>query len=215
MKKNIVILGGGGHAKVVIDAIKRAGRFKIYGVVDASLSKDKSVLGVKVLGDDSILPGLFKKGVKFAFIGIGSIGNCSLRKRLYHELTEIGFKLPTIIHPKAVVASDVKTGDGTFIAAGAIVNPGTKIGKNVIINTRSSVDHDCVIGDFVHIAPGVTLSGSVNIDDETHIGTGASVIQGIKIGKNCVVGAGVTVRYDVTNDRKHFGATIVEANAKE
>jgi UDP-perosamine 4-acetyltransferase len=88
-------------------------------------------------------------------------------------------------------------GEGTFIAAGAIVNPGTKIGRNVIINTSASVDHDCEIGDFVHIAPGVTLSGGVKVGNETHIGTGANVIQYVKIGEKCMVKAGTLLSQDL------------------
>lgn len=194
MERQIILIGGGGHARVVIDAIQCGKKFKICGIVDPALRKGDTVLGIPVIGDDSILPKIFKEGVKYAFIAVGSIGNCSVRKKIYDNLKKIGFQLPFIVHPKVVIAKDVELGEGTFVAAGVVINPGAKIGKNVIVNTRSSIDHDCSIGDSVHIAPGVTLSGGVIVKDETHIGTGASVIQYISIGKRNMIPAGYVVR---------------------
>ena len=204
-KENILLAGGGGHCKVVIDAIERAGFYNIFGIVDPGIRKGDNVLGIPVIGDDGALSGFFKRGIRYAFISVGSVANCNARKTLYKKLKDIGFDLPVIIHPKAVVAPDVKIGEGTFIAASSAVNPGTVIGKNVILNTRSSVDHDCVIDDFVHIAPGVTLSGGVKIGSGTHVGTGASVTQYLKIGKDCVIGAGTTLRHDMKKKSRNFG----------
>lgn len=203
--KKIVLVGGGGHCKVAIDAIRKADNFEIDGVVDARLKKGKKILEVPVIGNDDILPKRYSKGVKYAFIAIGSVGDCTLRKALYKKIIKLGFKIPCIIHPKAVVAADVKIGEGTFVAAGAVINPGTKIGRNTIINTSSSIDHDCQIGDFVHIAPGTTLSGGVKVGDETHIGTGANIIQYLTIGKKCVVGAGTTVRHNIKAETRFLG----------
>lgn len=194
MERRIILIGGGGHAKVVIDAIQCGKKFKIWGIVDPALRKGNTVLGIPVIGNDSVLPKIFKEGIKYAFITVGSIGNCSIRKKIYDNLKKIGFKLPIVVHPKAAIAKDVELGEGTFVAAGVVINPGTKIGKNVIVNTHSSVDHDCLIGDFVHIAPGVTLSGGVIVKDEVHIGTGASIIQRINIGKRNMIAAGYVVR---------------------
>ncbi|NQU95467.1 MAG: acetyltransferase [Candidatus Omnitrophica bacterium] len=199
IKEDIVLIGGGGHAKVVIDAVRKVKKIRIYGIVDSKLRKGDSFLGVPILGDDSVLPELFKKGIKKAFIAVGSIGGCSIRKKLYANLKNIGFELPAIKHQGAVIAGDVKIGEGSFVAAGAVINPGVKIGKNVIINTRASIDHDCEIGDFVHIAPGVTLSGGVKIDKETHVGTGANIIQYVKIGKGCLISAGSTIIRNVAD----------------
>lgn len=192
-KKKIMLVGGGGHCKVVIDAIESSGEFKICGIVDPSLPKGKSVLNIEVLGKDDILPELFKKGIEHAFIGVGSIGNCDIRKRIYKNLKDIGFKLPFIIHPKAIVSKYAEIGEGTFVAAGAVINAGTKIGRNAIINTSASIDHDCEIGDFVHIAPGATLSGLVKVRDHVHIGTGASVVHCVTIEKDTFIPAGKLV----------------------
>jgi UDP-perosamine 4-acetyltransferase len=197
MKKKIVLIGGGGHCKVVIDTIRKAKTYEITGIVDSSLKAGSDVAGIKVLGNDDILPQLYDQGIKYAFISVGSIGDCGIRVKLYESLKKTGFELPAIAHPAAVIADDVELGEGTFIAAGVVINPGTKIGKNAIINTSSSIDHDCGIGDFVHIAPGVTLSGGVNIGSRTHIGTGASIVQYKNIGRNQFIKAGNVVSEDL------------------
>ena len=199
-RKKIILVGGGGHCKVIIDAIMSAGVYDIAGVVDPALKIGEQVLGISVLGDDSVLPGLYEKGVKEAVISVGSVGDPALRKKLYSQLKKLGFSLPVVIHPKAVVARDVKIGEGTFLAASVTVNPGTRIGAAAIINTSSSVDHDCSIGDFVHIAPGVTLSGGVQVGGETHIGTGAKVAHYTKIPARKKIKAGDLVYTDFQGD---------------
>lgn len=204
-KKGIVLVGGGGHCKVVIDAIESSGEFDIRGVTDSTLHKGAQVLNIKVLGKDDILPVLFKEGIRHAFITVGSIGNCDLRKKIYANLVKIGFKLPFIVHPKAIVSKYAKLSEGTFVAAGAVINAETKIGKNSIINTSSSVDHDCEIGDFVHIAPGATLSGGVRVGASSHIGTGAKVIQCLNIGKNVFIPAGSLVTENIPDNEKKIG----------
>ena len=200
MKKDIIVIGGGGHCKVVIDAILNIGIYNIRGIVDNKLEPESKVLGISVIGNDDCLPALFKQGIINAFMGVGSVGDCNLRRRLYEKVKTLGFSFPVIVHPQAVVARDVMIGEGTFVAAGAVINPGTIIGKNVIINTRSSIDHDCMISDFVHVAPGVTLSGGIEIGEATHIGTGAKVRQYVKIAKNCLVKMGTIVTRDISDE---------------
>lgn len=198
--EKIVLIGGGGHAKVVIDAIRCKGEYEIYGVVDPKLKKGDSVMGIKIIGGDDILETIFKTGIKNAFVAIGSIGNersVGVRISAVDRLKKIGFSLPAVVHPKAVIAQDVSLGEGTFVAAGAVINPGAKVGRNAIINTNSSIDHDCTIGDFVHVAPGATLSGGVKVGNETHIGTGANITQGVTIEQESLVKAGTLVSRDI------------------
>ena len=205
MREKIILIGGGGHCKVIIDAVKCAGKYEIVGIIDRKLNKNEETLGVPVLGGDELLSDFYKKGVGNAFISFGSVGDCAARKDMYRKIKQMGFKLPVIVHPRAVIAVDVELGEGTFVAASATINSGTKIGKNAIINTSSSIDHDCRIGDLVHIAPGATLSGGVKIGEETHIGTGANLIQYVTIGARCMVGMGLTVRHDIENGAKYTG----------
>lgn len=209
-KKRILIIGGGGHAKVVIDAIRRSRRYDICGILDPNLKEGSMVLGEKVLGPDGMMKKLRDKGVGLAFLGVGSVGDCSLRKKLYAIAKDAGFSFPAIVHDRAVVADGVILDEGTFVAAGAVVNPGTVVGRNAIINTASSVDHDCVIGDFVHIAPGATLSGGVIIGEESHIGTGANIVQCVKIGSRSMVGAGQTIRHDIADGVKSYLPDMVK-----
>lgn len=201
-KQKLIIIGGGGHAKVIIDAVLAGEKYEMYGIIDQKLVVGTKVLGVPVLGTDEILPELYGEGIKNAFMGVGSIGNTSARRTIYEKLKNIGFELPVIIHPKAVVGQEVAFGEGTFVAASATINPGTKIGKNVIINTSSSIDHDCNIGDFVHIAPGAVLCGTVSVGENTHIGIGANIIQSIKIGKDAFIPASRMVKVDWAEGRR-------------
>jgi len=205
MKDKIVLIGGGGHCRVVIDAVRKAGLYEITGIVDSNLPRGEKVLGIEVLGSDGLLQELYNSGTKLAFITVGSTKDCAIRLRLHNMLKKIGFSLPVIVHPNSVIGEGVSADEGTFVAAGVVINTGTKIGKNVIINTSSSIDHDCVIGDFVHITPGVTLSGGVKIGDRAHIGTGANVIQYLNIGKGAFIPAGKTVIKDMGNNEKYSG----------
>jgi len=188
-KENVILIGGGGHGKVVIDAIKKGDEFTVHGIVDTIIPKGESVLGVNVLGNYDMLGELRKKGFKNAFISFGSIGDCSARVEAYNKLKGLGFNLPFIVHPSAIIGNGVVFEEGVFVAAGTVINPESKIGKNAIINTSASIDHNCVIGDYVHVAPGVTLSGKVIIGDGTHVGVGATVVQHLTIGKKCMIKA--------------------------
>ncbi len=202
-KEKIILLGAGGHCKVVIDAIRSQGLYEIQGILSPDQAID-NVLGVPVIGDDSQLEDLFAKGIKNAFVAIGSIGINTVRFEVYQKLKAIGYALPSILHKESIVASNVEIKEGVLVAAGAVINPGAKIGINSIINTSSSVDHDCVVGDFVHIAPGVTLSGGVNVGNQTHIGTGASVTQYLSIGSSVLISAGSIVTKSVSDGELVF-----------
>lgn len=191
--KKIIIVGGGGHGRVMIDAILEQKEFAVSGIIDPRIDKGTSILGIEVLGSDDMIPELFGKGIRYACIGVGSVGDCGARKRIYENLKEIGFTLAVVKHPKAVVAKDVTFEEGAFVAAGAVINTGARIGKNAIINTSSVVEHDCRIGSFVHIAPGAILGGGVIVGDETHIGMGAKIIQSKVIGKKCFIRANSTI----------------------
>lgn len=189
--EKIIIIGGGGHAKVLISILKRINIYEIVGYTDIN-NKDK-ILGVRYLGNDSCLSELFRKGVKNAVLGLGHLKKNKLRKRILMEIQNLNFKFPKIISNTATINEEVEIGCGTVVMDGAIINSGTKIGKFCIINTKSSIDHDCIIGDHTHIAPGVTLSGGVNIGNNVLICAGATIIQNKIIVEGTTVGAGATV----------------------
>jgi len=209
--KELVMVGGGGHAKVLLEILLRSKAYKIVGLTDpkAELIHQK-VLGVPVMGNDQVLPELRRVGVKYAFVGIGSVGrNFARRAATYEKLKRLGFKLPNIIHPTAVIAQGVRLGAGNAILAKAIINAGVCLGNNTIINSGAIIEHDCMIADHVHVATGAMLAGGVEIGEASHIGIGAIIKQGVRIGKNVVVGAGAVVIEDVPE-----GLTVVGLPAR-
>ncbi|GBE39913.1 putative acetyltransferase EpsM [bacterium BMS3Bbin08] len=199
-KAKIILLGGGGHSKVLIELIRMSGEYEITGILDPGLEKGKMISGASVLGGDDLLPELHKKGISDACISLGSVKDNSKRKKLFEIVKETGFSVPCLIHPQAIVSrDDTKISEGVQIMAGAIVQTGSFIGENTIINTGAIVEHDCRVGKHVHICPGAVISGGCTIDEGAFIGAGTTIIQGIKIGKKTVVAAGSLVVNDVSD----------------
>jgi sugar O-acyltransferase (sialic acid O-acetyltransferase NeuD family) len=198
-KYPVIILGAGGHAKVLIDTL-RACSVEIIGVVDTNPDKfGKSILDVPVIGNDDIVIKYKRDAVRLVN-GIGSVGLPTRRKEIFDKFKNVGFTFLQVVHPSAVISPDVKLLEGSQIMAGVVIQPGSQIGKNTIVNTRVSIDHDCLIGDHVHLAPGVTLSGTILIGQGVHIGTGASVINGISIGNYSLIAAGAVVIDNISDN---------------
>jgi UDP-perosamine 4-acetyltransferase len=196
MTKPVVILGGGGHARVVIDALRCAGH-TIAGVIDPKPEVAQTLpQGVTWLGKDLSAA---RTGEVQVAIGVGSldVGDRNPRLRLFREAKAGGFEILTFRHPSAIVAGDVVLGEGAQVMAGAILQTGVRAGINCLVNTGASLDHDCRIGDHVHLAPRVVLSGTVEVGDGAHLGTGAIVIQGVRIGAGAMIAAGAVVTRDV------------------
>ncbi len=195
VSSQMVIAGAGGHAQVVIEAVRTQGRWIVAALTDPLILGQ--VMGVPVVGTDLELPRLRNQGLAAALVGVGSVKRPTLRIRLFARLREIGFVMPSICHIRATVSPTVELGEGTVVLAGSVINPQTTIGRNVIINTASVVEHDCQIGDHVHIAPRAVIGGGAIIGERAHIGMGAIVLQGRKVGENAVVGAGAVVNRDL------------------
>lgn len=196
MTKPVVVLGGGGHARVVIDALRCAG-LAIAGVIDPKPEVAATLPeGVAWLGQDLALA---KPAEVRIAIGVGSIdvGAKNPRPRLFAAAKAAGFEVVSFRHPSAILAGDVALGEGAQVMAGAILQAGVRTGQNCIVNTGASLDHDCRLGDHVHVAPGVVLSGAVEVGDGAHLGTGAVVIQNIRIGAEAMIAAGAVVTRDV------------------
>jgi len=198
--EEIIIVGGGGHAKVVISILKKIGKYKIIGYTD--IKNQGSILGIEYIATDEDINNY---NVSMAAIGIGVLENFKIRYKIISNYIKKGFKFPSILSPDAIINEDVTIGTGTVVMDGVIINSGTDIGNFSIINTRSSVDHDCKIGDFVHIAPGVTLSGGVQIGNNSLIGAGSTVIQYKTIVENCIIGAGSLITKDCLESGKYVG----------
>jgi sugar O-acyltransferase (sialic acid O-acetyltransferase NeuD family) len=195
----ILVLGGGGHAKVLLDLLKQLDA-RVSGVIDPAFPTGFSgVLGQKVLGnDDAVLQ--FKPTDVLLVNAIGSTRPAGARSRIFDYFAGKGYTFATLVHPSAIVCDDTRLGEGAQVMAGAIVQAGARLSANVLVNTGASIDHDCEIGAHVHIAPGAVLSGGVHVGADAHIGTGAVVIQSVRIGERAMIGAGVTVLADVPTE---------------
>ena len=159
------------------------------------------------LGGDAQLEQIFQSGITNAAVGVGYMGNSGLREKLWEQLKQIGFSLPVICDPSAVLAGNVKIGEGSFIGKGSIVNANASVGKMCIINTGAIVEHGCEVGDFSHISVGSVLCGDVKVGAASFVGANATVIQGISIGRGCIIGAGTTIR---KNLKENYMACVRE-----
>lgn len=198
--EKIIILGKGGHAKSVVDAIEREGKYQIAGYIVNDEKIEQKGADYPVIGKDEDLEELFASGIHYAVIGIGYLGKGTLRRKLYEKLKEIGYLLPIVCDPSAVLSKNVEIEEGTFIGKGAIVNAGAMVGKMCIINSGAIVEHDCFVGEFSHIAVGTVLCGDVFVGNDTLVGANATVIQGRRIDSGCIIGAGEVVRKNVVNE---------------
>ena len=186
-----ILLGAGGHAKVVL-SLARALGWDVIGVCDPALSAAHDLQawrGVRVLGTDAALVGV-DPGTVALLNGVGQIPGSSARQELFEEWTARRFRFPVLIHPSASVDPSASLDDGVQVMAGAVIQADASVGRNTIVNTRASVDHDGVIGAHVHVAPGATLCGSVLVGDGAYIGAGATVVQGLQLGRGAFLTAG-------------------------
>jgi sugar O-acyltransferase (sialic acid O-acetyltransferase NeuD family) len=195
-----LILGGGGHAKVLIDSIQASGSIDGFGILDSDPDLwGTKVLGVPVLGTDEMIGELVSQGAQNFIVGLGSVGDNGPRRRLYELGLEHGLSPLDIRHPSAVCSTFASIQPGTLVGPGAVINADAEVRANVILNTGTIVEHDCVIGDHVHVSSGATLAAAVRVGLLAHIGAGATVRQGIRIGEGAIVGAGAVVVRDVAS----------------
>lgn len=197
MDKRLVIIGSGGHGKVIADLAKLNGYREIV-FLDDDINK-KTCGTYPVVGTSKDV----SRYTDWDFVV--AIGNNAVRRRVQTGLIEQGLTVVSLIHPNAVVAEDVQIGEGTVVMAGAVVNPASVIGRGCIINTCASVDHDNCIGDFVHISVGSHLAGTVQIGAETMIGAGAVVSNNIRICGGCMIGAGAVVVRNIEESGTYVG----------
>lgn len=199
----VVLLGGGGHAAVVAEALRT------MGVTVAGIAAPEPPRGALValphFGSDEALP----PGARLAN-GIGAVAPGGPRRAAFERLRRAGFEFLCVVHTAAVVAAGVVLEAGAQVMAGAVIQPGSRLGANALVNTGACVDHDCDLGEHVHIAPRAVLSGGVSVGPGAHVGTGAVVIQGIRLGAGCRVAAGAVVVRDVPD-----GATVMGLPARQ
>lgn len=197
MKKNkprCVILGGGGHARVVLESLLSSQVAIPYAILDANANLwGQTLFKVPIRGSDEKLAEILREGVTTFVVGLGTTGSGAFRKNLFEKALKIGLKPLTIIHPNSIVSQWAKLGEGCQLLPGCVVNAGAVLGKNVIVNTGAIVEHDCQLGDHVHVATGARLASTVIVGPQAHIGVGASIRECLTIGSKAIVGAGAVV----------------------
>lgn len=203
MLPRLLVFGGGGHAKVVIDAADKSDRFsEILLADDAPETWGQSLIGHRVIGGRDALRALAGERPQC----IVAIGHNATRATVAAWLQAHGFELATVIHPSVQLGKGVRIGEGSFLAAGVVVNCDAVLGRNVIVNTAASVDHDCQVGEAVHLAPGCRLCGHVSVGMQSLLGAGVVVIPSVRIGALVLVGAGSTVIADLSNGVRVAGS---------
>ncbi len=214
--KEILIIGAGGHGRVVLDIIRASKEYKPIGFIDNNTHlHGKCIDGLEVLGDFSVIDKTSdNKPVAGAIVAIGDAG---IRRKFSEMVAISGLKLLNAIHPSANIATNVTIGHNVVIAAGALVCAHCQIGNSVILNTGCIVDHESIVANSAHICPGAKLAGRVIVESGAFVGIGATIVQNIRIGTDAVVGAGAVVINDVPPAVTVVGvpATIVKSNLQE
>ena len=205
MKRKILLLGGGGHCKSVLDSIYDLNKYDDIGIIDKQENVGKTILSTLIIGTDADLQSLFDQGYKEAFVTVGSIGDVTLREKLTRVAENIGFRLPTIIDPTSSVSKYSELESGIFVGKQAVINAGSRIENGAIINSGAIVEHDCEIGSYVHISPGSVICGEVKIGEQTHIGAKTVVKQQVVIGRNTTIGMGSLVLKNVRSNIIAYG----------
>jgi UDP-perosamine 4-acetyltransferase len=188
----VIVIGAGGHAKVVIELIVASAKYRIVGLIDKV--KSGVTLGVPVIGTDDDLPRLRQSGIERAFV---AVGDNRRRLTIGRELQKIGFEMVNAISPTAVISSSAGLGAGIAIMSAAVVNADCRIEDFAIVNTGAIVDHDGQIGEASHIGPGCALAGTIKVGRLAFLGAGTTVIPGISIGEGAIVGAGACLIRDL------------------
>ncbi len=200
----IVLLGAGGHARVLVEVLRALGIPVVGYVAEQQEDFGGTLPSLNYFGDDAALMARGPDGVLLVN-AVGSVDVASRRRDVFSRFSKRGFSFATVMHPSAILASDMVIGEGAQIMAGVVVQPRVKVGHNVLLNTRAVIDHDVTLADHVHVATGAVVAGGVDIGEASHIGTGATIIQGIRIGREALVAAGAVVVKDVPDGGRVAG----------
>lgn len=205
MSNSIILVGGGGNCKNVIDILKDNNNYNEILISDLKENLGKEILGIRIEYTDDQLEELYKKGFRNAFVSMGKVKIDDHRKKLFDKIKNIGFNIPIIISNSANVSKYSEIGEGTLVGRNTTIKACSKIGKNCIINAGSIIGHDCVIEDNVHIAPGAILLGGTYIGNNSFVGAGAVIIQNINISEDTLIGAGAVVVKDILEPGVYVG----------
>ncbi|PKR77807.1 acetyltransferase [Halalkalibacillus sediminis] len=199
MKNKLLIIGASGHGKVVADIALKMNKWQSIAFLDDD-ENVKSSMGLEIVGKSN-------ETIKYIndYDIFVAIGNNETRKKVQERLEEEGAKIPTLIHPNAVLGEKVEVASGTVVMAGVVINCCTKIEKGCIINTGSTLDHDNIIEEFVHISPGAHLAGTVRVGKKSWLGIGSVISNNVDIASSCMFGAGAVVIRDINDSGTYTG----------
>ena len=204
----LIIYGGGGHAKSLIDLIRLLGLYRIHGILDDGIPAGTCIMDLPVLGGGEMLPTLRRQGLGKAVNAVGGIGSIAPRLAVYEKLAAAGFECLTVVHPRAFVEPSAHIANGCQVFYNAYVGSEVKVGFGSIINTAAIISHDCRLGETVNVSPGAILAGAVTLEDRALIGMGATINLGVTIGAGARVGNSAVVKADVPeNGIVRAGAT--------
>ncbi|MED2749918.1 acetyltransferase [Bacillus thuringiensis] len=199
MKTKLLIIGAGGHGKVIADIALKMNKWEYVAFLDDS-ENVKVSMGIEIIGNSTDLPRYIKD--YDIFVGVG---NNTIRENIQEQLESQGASIPVLIHPNAIIGAQVSLEPGTVVMAGTVINCCTQIGKGCIINTASTIDHDNIIEDYVHISPGTHLAGTIKVGKGTWLGIGTVVSNNINIASGCRIGAGTVIVKDITELGTYVG----------
>lgn len=208
--ERLILIGAGGHAKVVLNAFVLARTVEcLIEVFDEDPGRQGGLLGDHIVQAPPAYG--HSRDTRFHV----AVGAAHARSRLYFDMIAAGWAAETILHPTAAIADCASLGEGSFVAAQTVVAPDARLGVSVIVNHGAIVDHDCVVGDFSHIAPNVTLGGGVHVGAHVLVGASATILPGVTIGDGAVIAAGATVVRDVEAGKKVIFALIPKNGSEE
>lgn len=193
----LLIYGGGGHGKSLIDLIRVLGKYNIEGIIDDGLEPGVEIMGVPVIGSGKDLPRVLEKGVKLAVNAVGGIGNISRRVEVFTHLIQAGYAFPALVHPTAFVETSAELQQGVQVFPHAYVGSEVTVGFGTIINTAAVISHDCSLGSYVNIAPGTILAGGVKVEEGVLVGMGVTVNLDVCIGAGVMIGNSAVIKGDV------------------
>ena len=194
---SIIIYGGGGHGKTLIELIRAMGVYQIVSIIDDGIDEIEEILNIPIVGGNDILSDLYSSGVHLAVNAVGGVGDTSIRVKVFQRLGEAGYVCPPLLHPLAYVEPSATLSPGVQVFAHAYVGSEARIGFGVIVNTGSIISHGCTVGDYAHISPGAILAGDVTIGNSVLIGMGTTVNLGVEIGSGARIGNGATIKENV------------------
>lgn len=203
-KKEIILIGGGGHCKSCIEVIESENKYSIAGIIDTKEKIGKMVLGYPIIGCDEDLP-LLKNKYDYALITVGQIKTADLRIKIYNNLKQLGYTLPVIVASSAIVSKNSKIDEGTIIMHQCLVNADVKIGKNNIINTKALIEHDAKIGNHCHISTNAVINGTVLIGNENFIASNTTFVNNLSTTNNVFVGISSVVTKNLTEPGIYVG----------